>query len=298
MVYGVCYRQRTGQRRATDANCLPATATSSYAGANSSAMSCTMDATADASSDAPHEHDAFHAASAGSASDANCPTAVCHDACGSGRLQKGDERADQVEQDHEGGQERGSSITGIPVIGCNRTKESRQRKHQQPPGRGEGTWKSKRSAHGGGKLAHAAVVAMACISSSLCDKVEGIHCTVSSIRDCLPTSNAECYIESEESPKESRPCQKTCRCSWQGRRATGDLRRRLRPDMQDETEVPRDENAQRISEGLHQVVTSLSSLSESAEKLEPKSKRPRTKEEEEAPPGSRAMQPFGMADAS
>lgn len=70
------------------------------------------------------------------------------------------------------------------------------------------------------------------------------------------------------------------------------------PDMQDETEVPRDENAQRISEGLHQVVTSLSSLSESAEKLEPKSKRPRTKEEEEAPPGSRAMQPFGMADAS
>ncbi|CAL1157361.1 unnamed protein product [Cladocopium goreaui] len=68
------------------------------------------------------------------------------------------------------------------------------------------------------------------------------------------------------------------------------------PDMQDEAEVPRDENAQRIQEGLHQVVTSLSVLSESAEKLEPKSKRPRIKEEEEAPPGSRAMQPFGMAD--
>ena len=69
-------------------------------------------------------------------------------------------------------------------------------------------------------------------------------------------------------------------------------------DLPEEEKVPRDENAQRIQEGLNQVVTSLSSLSESADKLEPKSKRPRTREEEDAPPGSQAMQPFHKADAS
>ena len=69
-------------------------------------------------------------------------------------------------------------------------------------------------------------------------------------------------------------------------------------DLPEEEELPRDENAQRIQEGLNQVVTSLSSLSESADKLEPKSKRPRTREEEDAPPGSKAMQPFHKADAS
>jgi hypothetical protein len=69
-------------------------------------------------------------------------------------------------------------------------------------------------------------------------------------------------------------------------------------DLPEEEELPRDENAQRIQEGLNQVVTSLSHLSESADKLEPKSKRPRTREEEDAPPGSKAMQPFHKADAS
>ena len=66
-----------------------------------------------------------------------------------------------------------------------------------------------------------------------------------------------------------------------------------------ESELPRDEHAQKIQEGLQQVVTSLTDLSESAEKLEPKAKRPRTKEEEELIGGKPSvLQPFAKADAS
>lgn len=67
----------------------------------------------------------------------------------------------------------------------------------------------------------------------------------------------------------------------------------------EDSDIPRDENAQKIQEGLDQVVSSLTVLSESADKLEPKTKRPRTREEEN--PGgakaSQAMQPFGKAGA-
>eukprot|EP00435_Cladocopium_sp_Y103_P046395 s189_g13.t1 len=63
-------------------------------------------------------------------------------------------------------------------------------------------------------------------------------------------------------------------------------------------ELPRDENAQRIQENMEQVVSSLTTLSEAADRLEPKAKRPR--KEDEAPgaaakPSSTAMQPFGKA---
>lgn len=70
-------------------------------------------------------------------------------------------------------------------------------------------------------------------------------------------------------------------------------------DIREEEELPRDEHAQKIQEGLRQVVTSLSDLSESAEKLEPKAKRPRTKEEEEQFGDKYSnLQPFAKADAS
>eukprot|EP00435_Cladocopium_sp_Y103_P051570 s1196_g16.t1 len=58
-------------------------------------------------------------------------------------------------------------------------------------------------------------------------------------------------------------------------------------------ELKKDENAERIHEGLQQVVTSLTVLSESADKLEPKAKRPRR--EDEIAPGdslSSAAPPF------
>eukprot|EP00435_Cladocopium_sp_Y103_P000230 s4410_g1.t1 len=56
-------------------------------------------------------------------------------------------------------------------------------------------------------------------------------------------------------------------------------------DVKDEAvDIPKDENAQKIQEGLQAVVHSLTELSESAEKLEPKPKRPR-KEEEDAGDG-------------
>ena len=51
-------------------------------------------------------------------------------------------------------------------------------------------------------------------------------------------------------------------------------------EVLEEPEVPKDENAMKIQEGLDQVVTSLTVLSESADKLEPKTKRPRTKDDE------------------
>ena len=57
-------------------------------------------------------------------------------------------------------------------------------------------------------------------------------------------------------------------------------------EHKEDEEIPRDENAQKIQEGLNQVVSSLAELSESADKLEPKPKRPRTKEEVE--PGTGA----------
>ena len=67
----------------------------------------------------------------------------------------------------------------------------------------------------------------------------------------------------------------------------------------EDPDIPKDENAQKIQEGLDQVVSSLMVLSESADKLEPKSKRPRTKEEENTggEKVSPAMQPFGKAGA-
>lgn len=74
-------------------------------------------------------------------------------------------------------------------------------------------------------------------------------------------------------------------------------------DAKEEGEIGRDENALKIQEGLHQVVTSLEVLSESAEKLEPKAKRPR-KTEEEGGDGQRSyspypsMAPFGKAGAA
>ena len=71
-------------------------------------------------------------------------------------------------------------------------------------------------------------------------------------------------------------------------------------DSKEETELVKDENAQKIQEGLHQVVTSLETLSESAEKLEPKAKRPRKAEEEAGAGGERAspsLQPFARAGA-
>ena len=71
-------------------------------------------------------------------------------------------------------------------------------------------------------------------------------------------------------------------------------------DAKEESELGRDENAQKIQEGLHQVVSSLEVLSESAEKLEPKAKRPR-KAEEEGEAGQRSypsLEPFGKAGAA
>ena len=74
-------------------------------------------------------------------------------------------------------------------------------------------------------------------------------------------------------------------------------------EPKEDGELPRDENAQKIAEGLHQVVSSLAELSESADRLEPKPKRPRKDPAEvaEALPGTTAlpsMQPFGKADAA
>jgi len=69
-------------------------------------------------------------------------------------------------------------------------------------------------------------------------------------------------------------------------------------DNKEDEELPRDENAQRIHDGLTQVVTSLVQLSESADKLEPKPKRPRTKEEDDSSAARAAMpslQPFHKA---
>lgn len=71
-------------------------------------------------------------------------------------------------------------------------------------------------------------------------------------------------------------------------------------DLREEEEVPRDENAQRLREGLDQVVSSLTELSESAERLEPKPKRPRTKDEEDGAllqAAKPSMQPFPKAGA-
>lgn len=57
-----------------------------------------------------------------------------------------------------------------------------------------------------------------------------------------------------------------------------------------------DESAQKIQEGLKQVVTSLEVLSESADKLEPKAKRPRKDGEGDGDqPHWPSMQPFGRA---
>ena len=72
-------------------------------------------------------------------------------------------------------------------------------------------------------------------------------------------------------------------------------------EIKEEDEIPKDENAEKIQEGLRQVVSSLEVLSESAERLEPKAKRPRNDEGVDVkslPKGSSNVRPFGQADAS
>lgn len=74
-------------------------------------------------------------------------------------------------------------------------------------------------------------------------------------------------------------------------------------ETKEDGDLPRDENAQKIAEGLNQVVSSLAELSESADRLEPKPKRPRkdSTEATEALPGASAlpsMQPFGKPDTA
>ena len=68
-------------------------------------------------------------------------------------------------------------------------------------------------------------------------------------------------------------------------------------DFKDVEDIPKDENAEKIQVGLQQVVASLEELSESAERLEPKAKRPRSEEgtTSKLTPNAR---PFGQADAS
>ena len=74
-------------------------------------------------------------------------------------------------------------------------------------------------------------------------------------------------------------------------------------EAKEEEDLPRDESAQKIAEGLNQVVNSLTMLSESADRLEPKPKRPRKEQSASAPedlPGATAspsMQPFGKPGA-
>ena len=55
--------------------------------------------------------------------------------------------------------------------------------------------------------------------------------------------------------------------------------------------------AQKIQEGLNQVVSSLEVLSENAEKLEPKAKRPRKEEEADGEKQYASLQPFARAGA-
>ena len=68
-------------------------------------------------------------------------------------------------------------------------------------------------------------------------------------------------------------------------------------DAKEEIELVKDENAQKIQEGLNQVVSSLEVLSENAEKLEPKAKRPRKEEEADGEKQYASLQPFARAGA-
>ena len=226
VVYDLCDRQREWKRNAKHAGCIPTTAAATYVGTGSNALSDSMDAPTNATTDASNANDALPTATAGPAGDANSPTAADSSSHGPGRSQSRDECAVQTEQDHEGCEERGPSFARIPVPGAVRAQEGRQREHQQPVGGGQGSWKSKRGAYGSGKLTHAVMVAVACLSPGFCDQVEGIYGAVPGVGDSLPTPNAGSHNAFEESTEKSRYGQEACRCYWQGGRDPGDLRRR------------------------------------------------------------------------
>eukprot|EP00435_Cladocopium_sp_Y103_P042220 s1166_g11.t1 len=75
-------------------------------------------------------------------------------------------------------------------------------------------------------------------------------------------------------------------------------------DEMEHVELATDENAQKIQEGLAQVVSSLTVLTESADQLENPAKRQRKEDDGQAPTGEpstttpRAMQPFGGAGSA
>ena len=66
-------------------------------------------------------------------------------------------------------------------------------------------------------------------------------------------------------------------------------------DQVDEQALPQDESTQQIHEGMNSIVTSLQSLSETADQLEHRIKRHRTGSAADS--GNTANSPFGQADA-
>eukprot|EP00435_Cladocopium_sp_Y103_P042337 s676_g11.t1 len=115
-------------------------------------------------------------------------------------------------------------------------------------------------------------------------KWQRVYCSVPGLRECLPTTASTGHYECQESSEEIRHSQEKSRCSGHGGEEIHTISDDETEEME-QVELPTDENAQRIQEGMAQVVSSLQILSESAEKLEPHAKRQRKEGEDQTTPG-------------
>ena len=223
---------------------------------------------------------------------------------GSGRAESGTQCTTKAQQDRQGGQERRQSVFGIPVSCARRDEERRQGEHQQFVGSGQSKWEGERSPLGSGIIKNATLVSVESFLATIRGQVERIHVSISSIGSCFPVQDARSHPAPATYAEESGHCQEASRCYEQGRGISLITEDEMEDsEAREEEEIPRDENAQKIQEGLNNVVSSLTELSDSADKLEPKPKRPRTRDDEnpgDSKAGGRqpSLQPFRKADGA
>ena len=290
-----CKGMGEGAHCNSDANGPVATTTASYAAQPSCALWTSLDALTHACSatNANHVSDARHY-NAWPAAPATGDAVQCD-----GGAPDWHESSTKAEQNCEGRQKGGKPFTGVPEPPPCRDEKGQQRVLTQPAHSGHCLGQSQRGTVGDGECETTTVVPMAGLPTAVSDQVERVHGTVPSCRASFPGSGHGITTDLKRAQRRLDLAKKRMDADDKdGTYTVSSDEETEEMDSREETDVAKDENAQKIQEGLHQVVKSLETLSESAEKLEPKAKRPRKADEEDG--GEKplpSMQPFGKAGA-
>ena len=192
--------------------------------------------------------------------------------------------------------------TGIPRLGSQGDEERRQGEYRRLACSSERTRSGKGSSDGSRKSSHATLVAVAYLFATIGGEVERIHCAIPIVRDVLPYSNARCHSLPQASPTQSGSSKEEGRTGWAWTRRTfyrSPTTTWTSPTPRRRKSYHETSTLRRYKKDYTRWSPVLSDLSESAEKLEPKAKRPRTKKKRISLESKySSLQPFGKADAS